>query len=61
MSLFQGVDPKDVNVPVIGGHAGITIIPILSQVTPKLAFTDAEVAALTPRIQVITKLKSFTI
>jgi len=48
---LKGVDPKDVNVPVIGGHAGITIIPILSQVTPKLAFTDAEVAALTPRIQ----------
>jgi len=48
---LKGVDPKDVNVPVIGGHAGITIIPILSQVTPKLAFTDDEVAALTPRIQ----------
>merc|ERR1712126_734635 len=48
---LKGVDPKDVNVPVIGGHAGITIIPILSQVTPKLAFTDEEVAALTPRIQ----------
>ena len=27
-----GVDPKDVSVPVIGGHAGITILPLLSQV-----------------------------
>merc|ERR1711890_147659 len=46
-----GLDPADVNVPVIGGHAGITIIPILSQVTPKVSFTDAEISALTPRIQ----------
>lgn len=48
---MKGVDPADVNVPVIGGHAGITIIPVLSQVTPKVSFTDAEIAALTPRIQ----------
>ena len=27
-----GVDPRGVSVPVIGGHAGITILPILSQV-----------------------------
>lgn len=29
-----GVDPADVSVPVIGGHAGITILPLLSQVRP---------------------------
>jgi malate/lactate dehydrogenase len=27
-----GLDPREVNVPVIGGHAGITILPLLSQV-----------------------------
>jgi hypothetical protein len=27
-----GVNPEEVNVPVIGGHAGITILPLLSQV-----------------------------
>jgi len=27
-----GVDPRDVNVPVVGGHAGVTILPLLSQV-----------------------------
>ena len=27
-----GTDPRDVSVPVIGGHAGITILPLLSQV-----------------------------
>jgi hypothetical protein len=28
----KGLDTKDVNVPVIGGHAGETILPLLSQV-----------------------------
>ena len=27
-----GKDPADVSIPVIGGHAGITILPLLSQV-----------------------------
>lgn len=30
--LLQGLDPARVNVPVIGGHAGKTIIPLISQV-----------------------------
>jgi malate dehydrogenase len=46
-----GVDPKDVNVPVVGGHAGVTILPILSQVSPKFAFNEKEVQYLTNRIQ----------
>jgi malate dehydrogenase len=37
------------NVRVIGGHAGITIIPLLSQVS-KAAFSDADRDALTQRI-----------
>jgi len=27
-----GVNPRDVSVPVVGGHAGVTILPLLSQV-----------------------------
>lgn len=27
-----GLDPREVNVPVVGGHAGVTILPLLSQV-----------------------------
>ncbi|KAJ3670075.1 hypothetical protein LUZ60_010399 [Juncus effusus] len=46
-----GVSPKDVNVPVVGGHAGVTILPLLSQVTPPCSFTQEEVAYLTDRIQ----------
>jgi malate dehydrogenase len=28
----KGLDLKEVDVPVIGGHAGATILPLLSQV-----------------------------
>jgi len=37
-------------VPVLGGHSGITILPILSQSNPPLS-PNADVAALTKRIQ----------
>jgi len=45
-----GLSPKDVNVTVIGGHAGITILPLLSQVQGA-TFSDADREALTVRIQ----------
>merc|ERR1711953_140398 len=32
VAALGGQDPIDVHVPVVGGHAGITIIPVLSQV-----------------------------
>ena len=32
----KGLDPADVNCPVVGGHAGITIIPLISQCTPQV-------------------------
>ncbi|URE42208.1 Malate dehydrogenase [Musa troglodytarum] len=41
----------DVSVPVIGGHAGITILPLLSKTRPSVTFTDGEVEELTVRIQ----------
>jgi len=28
---ITGVDPDDIDVPVIGGHAGVTIMPVFSQ------------------------------
>ena len=30
----KGIDPTKITVPVIGGHAGGTILPLLSQVRP---------------------------
>ncbi|GMH21418.1 hypothetical protein Nepgr_023260 [Nepenthes gracilis] len=41
----------DVDVPVIGGHAGITILPLLSKTKPSTSFTEQEVKELTVRIQ----------
>ncbi|KAI3429911.1 malate dehydrogenase [Psidium guajava] len=41
----------DVDVPVVGGHAGITILPLLSKMRPSVSFTDEEVEELTLRIQ----------
>jgi len=46
-----GVPPGAVHVPVIGGHAGATILPLLSQATPAFALSADEVAKLTSRIQ----------
>ncbi|OUS25865.1 malate dehydrogenase [Thalassotalea sp. 42_200_T64] len=47
---LKGLSTSDVKVPVIGGHSGTTILPLLSQVEG-VEFTQDEVDALTPRIQ----------
>ncbi|KAK9267950.1 hypothetical protein L1049_010387 [Liquidambar formosana] len=46
------VPVAEVNVPVVGGHAGITILPLFSQATPKSNdLSDEEIKALTKRTQ----------
>ncbi|CAO95344.1 malate dehydrogenase [Erwinia tasmaniensis] len=47
---LKGKQPEEVNVPVIGGHSGVTILPLLSQV-PGVSFNEQETASLTKRIQ----------
>ena len=47
----KGLDVNDVDVPVVGGHAGITILPLLSQAYPASEFTAEEIEKLTVRIQ----------
>ncbi|OTA17887.1 malate dehydrogenase [Xenorhabdus vietnamensis] len=47
---LKGKKPEELEVPVIGGHSGVTILPLLSQI-PGVSFTDEEVEALTKRIQ----------
>jgi len=47
---LKSLDVKKVNVNVIGGHSGITILPVLSQVQG-VTFTDEEHEKLTKRIQ----------
>lgn len=48
---LKDLDVSKVKVPVIGGHSGITILPLLSQMQPKTSFTQDEVESLTDRIQ----------
>jgi len=47
----KGLDPVSMSVPVIGGHAGITIIPLISQASPKVDFPQDQLEKLTKRIQ----------
>ncbi|HKM95281.1 MAG TPA: malate dehydrogenase [Buttiauxella sp.] len=47
---LKGKQPTDIEVPVIGGHSGVTILPLLSQI-PGVSFTEQEIADLTQRIQ----------
>jgi len=54
VAVKGNMDPVDVHVPVVGGHAGITIIPVLSQVQPAGIINSLgkeEIEALTERIQ----------
>lgn len=46
----EGKDPRTIDVTVIGGHAGITILPLFSQV-PGLVLSDKDREALTVRTQ----------
>lgn len=46
---LKGKLPTEVEVPVIGGHSGVTILPLLSQI-PGVSFTE-QAAELTKRIQ----------
>jgi len=45
------VDVNTLNIPVVGGHAGTTIIPLLSQNSAGAKFSQEDIAALTNRIQ----------
>jgi len=45
-----GKSTDEVNVNVIGGHSGVTILPLLSSI-PGVELSPADIEALTPRIQ----------
>nr|CAH8841502.1 unnamed protein product [Trichobilharzia regenti] len=42
---------RKVSCPVIGGHSGITILPVISQCTPHVSFPQDEREKITKRIQ----------
>jgi malate dehydrogenase len=43
VSELKGVNVAEVDVPVVGGHSGTTILPLFSQTTPSLNFTYAPI------------------
>jgi len=47
----KNVDVFKLDIPVVGGHAGTTILPLLSQNNLGLTFTEEEIKSLTHRIQ----------
>ncbi|XP_017080220.1 malate dehydrogenase [Drosophila eugracilis] len=51
ISDFMNISPNGVNIPVIGGHAGITILPLISQCKPGFKGTSEDIEKLTYRIQ----------
>lgn len=54
---LKGLDPATVNCPVIGGHAGVTIMPLISQCQPSVSFPADQLKALTERIQVRIQIR----
>lgn len=51
VSELKNLDVDKTKIKVIGGHSGITIIPLLSQTKPTVQFGDKEIESLTTRIQ----------
>lgn len=48
---IAGADPKECNVPVVGGHSGATIVPLLSQTSHGKAIKGEVYEKLVHRIQ----------
>ncbi|KAJ3473682.1 hypothetical protein NLG97_g10183 [Lecanicillium saksenae] len=42
VSEIKGTDPKDENITVVGGHSGVTIVPLFSQSSHPDLTSDAE-------------------
>jgi malate dehydrogenase len=44
------VDPRKITIPVVGGHSGETIVPLLSAATPAVSVPEDKYAALIKRM-----------
>lgn len=47
----KGLDVHDLNCPVVEGHSGVTIVPLISWCQPFVSFPLDERIAMTTRIQ----------
>ncbi|BFF96668.1 malate dehydrogenase mitochondrial-like [Drosophila madeirensis] len=48
---FMNINPRKVNIPVIGGHTGPTILPLFSQCQPEFRGDTEDILRLTNRIK----------
>merc|ERR1719469_519017 len=46
-----GASVESINVPVVGGHAGTTILPLFSQVNACQSFTQEQIVAMDKHVQ----------
>ncbi|KAF9874304.1 malate dehydrogenase [Colletotrichum karsti] len=46
-----GNDPRQLKVPVVGGHSGSTILPLISQAEPRVHLSQDQIEAITNRVQ----------
>lgn len=51
VGVANNVDPSSINVPVICGHSGITIVPLLSQCSPSLKIPEKLAREITENIR----------
>lgn len=51
VSELIGGNPATLRVPVVGGHSGVTILPLLSQVNGTNALSQEQIEQVTKRIQ----------
>merc|ERR1712117_298678 len=51
IGTMKNIDPMKVNCPVVGGHAGVTIMPLISQCTPAVEFPADTLKTWAERIQ----------
>merc|ERR1712083_9246 len=49
--MGTGKDPRYIRVPVIGGHAGETILPLFSQVPAASSLSEEQIMALDKHVQ----------
>jgi len=49
--LVSTLKPETVVIPVVGGHSGVTILPLISHVAGTDALSEEQIKALTKRIQ----------
>jgi len=48
----KGLDSSTVNCPVIGGHSGVTIVPVISQCNPSVDLISSKQQLIVLRVRV---------